>query len=119
MTPEAQRICIAEACGWRRGYTERSGFFVIDPNGLQRGWSKLEDVANNALPDYLNSLDAMHEAVMTLDRESLDYSQYCSYLNQIVAIENSRAKRRPIQSCDATAAQRAEAFLRTLNLWQD
>lgn len=86
-----------------------------DPLGGKPMVVKVKMLRN--IPDYLNSLDAMHEAVMTLDRESLDYSQYCSYLNQIVAIENSRAKRRPIQSCDATAAQRAEAFLRCLSLW--
>jgi hypothetical protein len=70
------------------------------------------------LPDYLNDLNAMQSAVMCLNRDTLDYSNYCSHLNQIVAIANSISRSRPIQVCDATAAQRAEAFLKTLNLWK-
>jgi len=70
-------------------------------------------------PNYTGDLNAMHDAAMTLSRETLEYSNYCSHLNQIVAISNSRASASPIQSCDASAPQRAEAFLRSLDLWKE
>ena len=69
-------------------------------------------------PDYLNDLNAMHEVVMTLDRKTLAYSNYCSHLQQIVAIQNSKSNEPGIQAIDATAAQRAEAVGRALNLWK-
>ena len=94
MTPEQQRIAIAEACGW---------YFMDDswhyPNGA------------NAIttPDYLNDLNAMHDA-----EETLDYNQMNRYQN----IELSRfVHTETTWICSATAAERAEAFLRTLDLW--
>ena len=72
----------------------------------------------HSVPDYFNDLNAMHEAVMTLDRKTLAYSNYCSHVQQIVAIQNSKTNEPGIQAIDATAAQRAEAFLRALNLWK-
>jgi hypothetical protein len=62
MTPEQQRIAIAEACGWKRGHTGVTQW-VNDPNGIRMGWSSMRDVSDNALPDYLNDLNAMHAAV--------------------------------------------------------
>lgn len=61
-------------------------------------------------PDYLNDLNAMHEAEKVLGEpkcyEYVDYlpSHYQGRTNFALA--------------HATAAQRAEAFLRTLNLWE-
>jgi len=101
MTPEHIAQAIATHCGW--DYDDGEMFAT----------------ENGEIVAYLwPSLDAMHAAVMTLNRDTLDYSNYCSHLNQIVAISNSQQDTRPIQACDATAAQRAEAFLKTLNLWQ-
>jgi hypothetical protein len=73
------------------------------------------------LPDYLNDLNAMHEAWKTLTVKqnyvyavklgeiTLDYScgDFRDNLYMLALLAH------------ATAAQRAEAFLRTLNLWQD
>jgi hypothetical protein len=59
----------------------------------------------NDVPDYLSDLNAMHEAekVLTLEQKSV----YCLELNKL------------IYGMCATAAQRAEAFLKTLGLWED
>jgi hypothetical protein len=117
MTPEAQRIAIAEACGWKKvGSPEQvaatSGFtmpekWVIDPNGA------LQFPHNT--PDYLNDLNAMHEVEKVLDVniESEDSPRY-EYSRQVYRIVESR--RQPFRS---TAAQRAEAFLRTLGKWEE
>ena len=114
MSPEAQRIAIAKACGEINPRSTESGACIASTatsDGIEWG--------THGVADYLNDLNAMREAAMSLSRENLDYSAYCSHLNQIIAISNSRSGARPIQACDATAAQRAEAYLRALNLWQE
>ena len=52
------------------------------------------------MPDYLNDLNAMHEAEKVLNDHQWD-----DYICQLG------------HAMGATAAQRAEAFLKTLNLW--
>jgi hypothetical protein len=103
MTPQEQRISIAEACGW---------------TDLDK---RLGDKRTNAqcdycgIPDYLNSLDAMHEA-----EKLLNWEQSVNF--RIFLSRNSDGHKATFNSveaamCHATAAQRAEAFLRTLNLY--
>ncbi len=60
------------------------------------------------IPDYLNDLNAMHEAEGTLNRGS-GYHETGGYGLYLVALDHD---------VSATAAQRAEAFLKTLNLWK-
>jgi nanoRNase/pAp phosphatase (c-di-AMP/oligoRNAs hydrolase) len=62
------------------------------------------------LPDYLNDLNAMHEAEKVLTREQLD--TYLYELHELIG--HNHIERYAVT---ATAAQRAEAFLKTLNLW--
>jgi len=69
------------------------------------------------LPNYLNSLDAMHEAEKHLyPNQAHDYDRELT----VILSDNGRS---PISqdylNYRATAAQRAEAFLRTLNLWTE
>jgi hypothetical protein len=95
MTPEAQRIAIAEACGTMK-------------------WSYALPIKIIActVPDYLNDLNAMHEAERTciIGKEELEERYW------LALYDVCKTTRWPF---DATAAQRAEAFLRTLNLWRD
>lgn len=97
MKAEAQRIAIAEACGWTEISTTR---FASD--------GRLWGVANGHLgvvPDYLNDLNAMHEAEKILkDYQKNDYAH---------ALHTARTGGRGVF---ATAAQRAHAFYQTLNL---
>jgi hypothetical protein len=93
MKPEQQRIAIAEACGW---------FFMDDSWHYPNGAKAL------SLPDYLTDLNAMHEAEKMLNRES-GYHEIGGYGLYLVALEHN---------VSSTAAQRAEAFLKTLNLWK-
>jgi hypothetical protein len=58
-------------------------------------------------PDYLNNLNAMHEAEKVL--ESNQEQSYFELLHDIAG---------NLTFYRATAAQRAEAFLITLNLWK-
>jgi hypothetical protein len=90
MNKEAQRIAIAETCGWKTGYR--------DPEA----W--------HPLPDYLNDLNAMHEAENVLfGRNDWSSCKYDEYLD----VATSSWK------WNATASQRAEAFLRTIGKWEE
>ena len=103
MTHEAQRIAIAEACGWTLCHAT-GGL----PCGVPPGFIHEEN--SRQVPNYTGDLNSMHEAEKVLTRQQ--QSEYAYQLSEIVA---------PITAEDwciahATAAQRAEAFLRTLTL---
>jgi len=108
MTPEAQRIAIAETCGWRlvEDHPDYAPYWE-DPKGNMVAVSNY----GHRFPDYLNDLNAMHEAEKTL--KSILAASYARMLTSI-AWESEQPVFAPMT---ATAAQRAEAFLRTLNLW--
>ncbi len=113
MNKEQQRIKIAEACGWE--YKTRS---VMGYGGLtsavQYYWSKNESVGDP--PDYLNDLNAMHEAEKTLI-----FSKRQKYKIELQLVASNKIRNCMVcmnELIFATAAQRAEAFLRTLNLWE-
>lgn len=117
MTPEAQRIAIAEACGWE--WHNRSP--IHGPQSI-KAWHYRDTViwvrADKNLPRYLTDLNAMHDAekVLTLEQD-LDYSEA---LERVVGgrfNSNNSEDMRRLRS--ATAAQRAEAFLRTLGKWEE
>lgn len=58
-------------------------------------------------PDYCNNLNAMHEVEKMLNKKQwVAYGRELSRLNVFPMVH-------------ATAAQRAEAFLRTLGKWED
>lgn len=110
MSPEKQRIAIAEAYGWKDisdwGAGGINGRHPVEP------WTEV-------IPDYLNDLNAMHEAERVLsptlfaadsDGRRPEVNLYLTWLTRICGHS-------PIAF--ATAAQRAEAFLRTLNLWEE
>ncbi len=101
MNPEAQRIAIAKACGWLQSRTCNWG-----------GWwylKKGKRAYQQTPPDYLNDLNAMHEAENVLTNE-----QWWLFVEFLTEIRGGG-----VALCiSATAAQRAEAFLRTLNLWK-
>lgn len=98
MTPEQQRIAIAEVCGWE---INKRKWLAKPPND---SWQYLDTI-----PDYLNDLNAMHEAMKTL---SLKMGfEFCSHLNDMGILGDW-------DMLTATAAQRAEAFLKTIGKWE-
>jgi hypothetical protein len=101
MNQEQQRIAIAEACAWTEspsGKWHHEGFMLPDPLNP---------------PDYLNDLNAMTEAVMSLPEEMQN-----NYLGYLAGICEVKMVKDVFRMHNATAAQRAEAFLKTLNLWK-
>ena len=111
MNQEKQRIAIAEACGWRHkervfeaGVQIKLGGWY-DPDGYFYG----EHTSD--LPNYLNSLDDMHEAEERMGAlEPGARRRYAELLRDWLGADGS---------VFATAAQRAEALLKTLSLWSD
>ncbi len=102
MNEQNQRILIAEALG---------------KTDLLANMAKLEEMGypdpTHALPDYLHDLNAMHEAEKVLTDE-----QYSKYAWLVL----SGTPEREVECREffsATAAQRAEAFLRTIGKWEE
>lgn len=99
MTREEINIAIAEACGWKphadgRGYYQ--GEFSI--------WK-----SSKPLSDYTADLNAIQAAVLTMpqdwqDRFTMELTRHCGSHKLAV---------------NASARQRAEAFLRTLGKWKE
>lgn len=99
MNKEQINIAIAEVCGWRVHPKDR--WTVIPPK------SPHSVQPLNTLPGYYNDLNAMHEAEKVLNTVEL-WESYKNYLCQWMT-----------EPVCATAAQRAEAFLRTLGKWEE
>jgi hypothetical protein len=118
MTKEQINIAIAKACGYKNvtiGVTEGTIRVVV---GYKR------HTFDEEIPDYCNDLNAMHEAEKMLTKEQL--YNYGNKLDRITLpktsmemcyIESPEAGMYPDLFC-ATADQRAEAFLRTINKWE-
>ena len=116
MSPEKQRIAIAEACGWEScGWrpvhsTNKATDLLL--GGTEDWWRNGGEntVARFAeLPDYLNDLNAIHEAEKVLAGQQVHayVTTLCLEVQPSPSLWN------------ATATQRAEAFLRTLTKWED
>jgi len=92
MKSKEQNIAIAKACGWAK-YDE------IIPC-----------LRKSILPNYVNDLNAMHEA------EKILFPKFeIEWHNQLQNVCGGSWR----IMLNSSAAQRAEAFLRTLNLWKD
>ena len=97
MTDEQINIAIAKACGWKYEKNETHA-----PDG-SFWWSKEPE-----FPNYCNDLNAMHEA-----EKVFNTALYCRYINELcdLTIKGNNSMYM------ATARQRAEAFLKTIEKW--
>lgn len=98
MKEDKQRIAIAESVG----RVQRSDGFWY-PEGC--------NVGRQGIPDHLNDLNAMHEVEKALLISSFMWETY----NEILTAISDCNEYNPI---GATAAQRAEALLKTINKWE-
>jgi hypothetical protein len=71
------------------------------------------------LPDYLNDLNAMHEAekVLSDGQRMTYYGHLVSIARKSLGIDPCESHYQPKFTTHATAAQRAEAFLCTVGRW--
>ena len=129
MRPEAQRIAIAEACGWR--FTAKT---VFTPQGGEVNlYFALTNTGACCVPDYLGDLNAMNEAEKFLvswdDPKNKGHyiwkDSYSRFIGLLGDITNSSYFHPKADSTEfrklisATAAQRAEAFLKTIGKWTE
>jgi len=119
MNKEAQRIAIAEACGWKitNGYLAKGDMPFVHVGTLVTTWEQLDRHDLTSIPDYLNDLNAMHEAEKSRLTTMGERGDYVIQLGAVV--DKAGWKDHNFMITHATAAQRAEAFLRTLGLWKD
>jgi len=140
MSPEAQRIALAEARGWMLCQARPSMIndkpwisgmnpspdvieTIIPCDGSSPRKPNESDYGYETLPDYPIDLNAIHEVEQMLSREQREL--YIIWLSSIT-------QNRPFKSyhknhsdtpwmvwfvATATAAQRLEALVKTLNLW--
>ena len=111
MTPNEQNCAIAKVCGWTH----------FTPDTVQYT-ARRNDGKWGVIPEYTADLNAMHEAVAHLEPDEVD--QFAIELSAIVLENDLKAwwdlnPNEIAYVANADAAQRAEAFLRTLNLWKD
>jgi hypothetical protein len=106
MTPTAQRIALANAVGKKLDTTAK---FVLECEHCHEGCYREDEW------DPLNDLNAVHEVEKVLTRE-----QRVRFINELCGLIGVRWKPTShFDSVHATAAQRCEAILKTLNQWDD
>lgn len=123
MTDKEINIAIAEECGWCVVGTDSRDPSVYDgglyPFSLRSPDGKFshkiyatKEAAWSDAPDFPNDLNAMHKAekVGIMKMEGF-FRIYVDHLVRITGRING--------GVDATARQRAEAFLRTIGKWKD
>lgn len=110
MTNEQINIAIAEACGWT--------IDEIIPLKAK------ESATGRWIPDFCNDLNAMHEAEKVLTPfQRIKHGHFLQeILNEAVVgfVSNYESELKSLSRvASATAAQRAEAYLRTLGKWEE
>ncbi len=108
MSPEAQRIAIAMSLGWDEE-SARRGFKTITIEQDGYTYSQI----STKLPDYLNDLNAIHEALITLP----DNDHFTAHLDQFIYEDNRRLVSK-MDRVKATVKQLAKAYLVTIGKWE-
>ncbi len=117
MNPEEINKRIAIACGWKKDDTGKwkAGTWVKPDKDIK--WMPSE------IPNYHGDLNAMHEAIESLDEA--DKQNFIVKLADIILYDDRDNGWWDLEVYDAvlvanaTAPQRAEAFLRTIGQWED
>jgi hypothetical protein len=104
MDKNKQKIVIAEHCGWYEEDNESSVCWTRDD------LTYCEPI--EALPDYTQDLNAIHEAEKVLTDDQL-------FVMGRWLRHSTRSTLVGVAIMTANAPQRAEAFLKTLNKWED
>lgn len=112
MKPEDQRIAIATLDRWSliTSILYRGEMLLCGKHPeMNEAQANFPDGDGNwlaSIPDYLNDLNAIHEAEKTIWKHEKEY------IRQLI-----ERLQTPEDAIFATATQRAEAFLRTLGKW--
>jgi hypothetical protein len=121
MTDEQKRIAIAEACGWRQqpdmqdsacgihGCKERHTYWLFRSKDMGT-WHDDE----SPIPDYLNDLNAIHEAIL----QHFKTDDEMDHFDRVLAKTcwKNENWHNAFKVNNATARQRCDAFLTTKRL---
>lgn len=113
MTPEQQRIAIAEACGWYDFGTTAPERGSLEFRIIGRNQERMD---RRIIPDYLNDLNAMHEAEKCIPADRL--TKYKLHLQYVTSGAWNSAGQ-AYEQHNAEAWHKAEAFLRTIGKWKE
>ena len=111
MSPEKQRIAIAKACGWKDcdiNWLRKPALLLGSKPTFSNG-KIISYLVDQTIPNYLNDLNACHEMekVLTDEQTSAYITTLCLEVQPEPMLHH------------ATAAEKCEAFLRTLGLWEE
>ena len=121
LSDDEKRIKVAELCGWKKTTYRALGYkrgavdaeLWLDAKEDQHEEYEL-DGERYPFPDYLNDLNAMHEAEQLLhhlwDKKHPGASAWDEFMRQLELVVGDRGW---VATWNATAAQRAEAFVLT------
>jgi len=126
MKPERINEVIAEHCGWVVRYRnttigrERVVFGPDSKTAFSESYRVKrpeESFGTHELPDYYHDLNAIHEAVKHLSKNEGEYQPggfglYLAALEEVCDYDLDA-------QIEATAAQRAEAFVKAINRWEE
>jgi len=118
MNQEQKRIKLAEADGWKRiAFYDDGMSYYQNAKGERASFPASQDGV--LLPDYFNDLNAVHEL-----EKLITYHQSHAYMQNLHETMSPGTKVGDVQlTCDmfpfvsASAARKAEAIGKTLNLW--
>ncbi len=122
MTKEQINIAIAEAQGFRERGGGPFGIYYdkedddrywVSPEyieGFKPPWTDFDGTVYYPLPDYCNDLNAMHEVELSLTTQKFE-----TFWIKLASMHPEEAR----YAVSATAAQRAEAYLRTIGKWNE
>ena len=125
MTPEAQWKAVAAALGWKNlkwieSHDEATGenqFFGLWADNPE--WKKHER-KRVTVPDYLGDLNRSWDFEKIVEEEGKTDKFLCKLSEAATGIACWKKSEADHWACaTATAAQRSEAFLMTLDLWLD
>lgn len=125
MTPDEINKAIAEHLGWQF-LPERDTRLGPQPELWEDpdGERYFETPLSNwpPYPNFCEDLNAMHKAVSVIEHDVWQYQNYCDNLCVLangLSAEMDGSYIEVFKMLQATAAQRAEAFLKTIGKWKE
>lgn len=125
MTDNEINLAIAEILGW----TELEcgpivGLTGVPPKGTEsqyKPWNPVIDDRVCYVPNYAGDLNAMHEAEQQLFYEQHFDTKYHFVVHLAIILNPVHGYKMTdgVDLLDATARQRAEAFIRTVGKWRE
>lgn len=118
MKAEAQRIAIAEFCGWKPGVANVGPKHEKVGGYWYGGRFHVRDPGEYPFPDYLNCRNAMAKALQQLDDD--EWLEYMMRLLDITHTLGTAGKWTTARALlESTPAQQAEAFLQAKGKWTE